>query len=180
MRSDNVTVFIGEFFDLVSKQFGMGMIRTWEDLIRNLQQRPSAFLLDEFGGLSSAVLNHLVSKLHLLANTVAAHVRFVVCSPQMIDIILASRGVNPKFSRKWVSVCMQPLDSNEIKQLIALLPEPMRGIAFEYSDDILKFSSGHPRSVQCICSRMFDKSNSTITESDVIKLIRNTENYQCQ
>jgi hypothetical protein len=177
MRTENAEVFTNELFQLFQQH--IGNIKTWEELLREVRRTKLALLLDEFGALSSSVANSIIPKLHWLGESAGNQLRVVVAMPDEMSKFLHNRGVhNAKYSRHWHSITVPSFDWGETETLLNMLPTSVSEIARQHKTTIISNTEGHPRKIQCLCSRLFVLSQHACSESDIIAVILDPESYK--
>ena len=95
---------------------------------------------------------------------------------EFIDNFPKHYFANPKF-RRWQNITIESFNEIQAKQLLSLLPDNARIIAFKHIKKIETYSSFKPKELQCLCDSLFDAVNGTFTESKLIDIINNKASY---
>ncbi len=177
LRTDDESMFIHQFFQVISEK--LGDIHTWDALTEGVKQHGLILLLDEFDALSPLVTQAFVPRLYFLANEARRSLRVVVTLSETISTFLNNQGMtNPKYSRDWCSIHVTSLDLQGVDTLLRLLPETAYCLVSQYQDMIMKRSLGHPRSVQCLCAKLFNATLDGQSEDQLSRMIENEANYR--
>lgn len=178
MRTDNLQAFVREFFEALSSE--IGLISTWQDLSMYIKEQPLMLLFDEFGALNDmgADAVSLISKLTLLGETHPSNVRVVVCLPMQMSHFVKQHNGNPKFSKPWHSVTVNPFKrEDEMVAIFDLLPPAAAGVARGHCPSIWRQSSGHPHRLQALCDSLFRAAARGGSEEHLISLINDADSY---
>ncbi|MCP4702823.1 MAG: hypothetical protein GY862_39080 [Gammaproteobacteria bacterium] len=175
----NTEYFMEEFFDTAGEHLGRNM-RTWKHLATGLEKCSTAIRIDEFGCLTPELAVLLVPKLYWLASN-GNRVRIVVCLPISIRDFIKELNTNelknPKYSREWHNIFVEPFTREEVLRMLVLVPESAAEIAREHYRTIVQYSSCGPRALQCLCDRLFKAGERQQTRIEVEELIHNPDSY---
>ncbi|MET0648933.1 MAG: hypothetical protein ABW208_20165 [Pyrinomonadaceae bacterium] len=178
MRTDSLQAFIHEFFEALSAE--IGVMDSWARLSAFVKEQPLMLLFDEFGALDDMGPDavSVISKITWLADEHYTNLRVVACLPTPMSQFVKQYNGNPKYSKPWHAIAVQPLErEEEMTPIFNPLPPVAARAVMQHRSAIWQKSSGRPIRLQGLCDRLFREAMRGGDEALMVRLIHDADSY---
>ncbi len=158
--------FFAEMVDTLGNQ------SSWLTLRIPIQQRKTAFLLDELGACSDSQIAELLERFHRLSEIARGNLKLIVSFRDHPTLCLARCGFrNPKHRDAWKVIHLSVLTSEEVRELINLFPISLAALLHSRLDRLRAITDFKPQATQYLFNSLWEHFRELTGKGESIHLL---------